>query len=289
MNDINRRTFLGAAAGATAAAARAQDPRGPKFSLSCNIELMFPKEMSLPRRLELIAAEGLKAYSLWGAREVDLLRQTADRLGLACGSMSGNGRTGWSGGLTKPGAEPAFLEEIAATAKLAQRLGCTNLISFVGQVQKDVPWDAQYRQIIEGLRRAGDIAEEHKVDVVLEPLNPIESPNMSVLSAKEGFKIIDEVNHPRVKLDFDLYHLQLGEGNLINNLKKGLARKWIRFVEVGDVPGRKEPGTGEVNYANIFAVLRDSGYDGFVGLEHRSSSTPEHAMRAVKRVAGLAN
>lgn len=284
---MNRRSFLGAAAATPAFAAFAAEP--PRFTLSCNIEMMFPKAMPPERRLEVIAAEGLRAWSFWShvGKDLETLRRTADRLGLACGSMSGNGRTGWTSGLTKPGAEPAFLEEIGETARAARQVGCKNLICFVGQVQKDVPWETQYRQIVDGLRRAGDVAEKEDVYVVLEPLNPVESPKMSVLSAKEGFKIIAEVNHPRVKLDFDMYHLQLGEGNLINNLKLGMSKGWIRFVEVGDVPGRKEPGTGEVNYANVFAALKETGFDGFVGLEHRSSSTPEHAMRAVKRAAGI--
>jgi hydroxypyruvate isomerase len=110
---------------------------------------------------------------------------------------------------------------------------------------------------------------------------------MSVLSATHGFRIVEEVNHPNVRLDFDMYHLQLSEGNLINNLRKGLRNKWIRFVEIGDVPGRREPGTGETNYDNIFRVLREEGYADFVGMEHGTSSTPEHAMNVVRKVAGV--
>lgn len=286
---MKRRDFLGLAAAAPALAAARPGSSSPRFTLSCNVELMFPKELPHARRLEVIAAEGLRAWSFWttGGKNLEELRKTADRLGLSCGSMSGNPKTGWTTGLTKPGAEQAFLDEIAETAKAARVVGCQNLISFVGQVQKDVPAEQQRKQVVDGLRRAGDVAEREDVYIVLEPLNPVESPKMSVLSAREGFQIIEEVNHPRVKLDFDMYHLQLGEGNLINNLKKGMSKGWIRFVEVGDVPGRKEPGTGEVNYANVFAALKETGYDGYVGLEHRSSSTPEHAMRAVKRVAGL--
>lgn len=111
---------------------------------------------------------------------------------------------------------------------------------------------------------------------------------MSVLSAKHGFKIIEEVNHPHIRLDFDMYHLQLSEGNLINNLRQGLRKRWIRFVEIGDVPGRKEPGTGETNYVNIFRVLREEGYADFIGMEHGSTSTPQHAIEVVKKVAGVA-
>jgi hydroxypyruvate isomerase len=293
MADLSRRSFLGTAAGALGAAGlRAPQAPGlpePRYVLSCNLELMFPRDLPHERRLELIASEGLKAYSFWNPRGKDLeaLARTAARLGLTCGSISGTSRTGWSTGLTRTGAEAAFLEDIEEHAQAAVRVGARNLVCFVGQVQKDIPWEIQERQIVEGLRRAGDRAEKYDVYLCLEPLNPVESPQMSVLSAREGFRIIAAVNHPRVRIDFDLYHLQLGEGNLINNLRRGLGQGWIRFVEIGDVPGRREPGTGEVNYANIFRVLRELGYAGFVGLEHGTSSTPEHAMRAVRSVAGV--
>ncbi len=196
-------------------------------------------------------------------------------------------RRAGANGLTKTGYEQEFLADILDHIQTAKKFNVQNLICFAGAVQKEIPWEVQYRQIIEGLRKAGDLADKHDVYVVLEPLNSVESPQMSVLSAKEGFKIVNEVNHPRVKLDFDMYHLQLSEGNIINNLRQGLDKGWIRFVEVGDVPGRKEPGTGETNYPNIFRVLREKGYAGFVGLEHGTSSTPQHAMQVVKRMAGF--
>jgi hydroxypyruvate isomerase len=80
----------------------------------------------------------------------------------------------------------------------------------------------------------------------------------------------------------------LSEGNLINNLKLGLSKGWIQLVQIGDVPGRKEPGTGEVNYANIFRVLRGSGYKGYVDMEHGTTSTPQYAVNVVRKLA-LAN
>lgn len=289
---MNRRAALSSAALAwlTRAAVAQEVGSAAKFTLSCNLELMFPRSMPHAARIDLIAEQGLKAFSFWGAGGKDLAAMEAaqKRHGLACGSITGNGKTGWNTGLTKPGFEQAFLDDITEHCVTAKRFGCQNLICFVGATQKDVPWEVQYRQIIDGLKRAGDLAEKHDVYVVLEPLNPVESPQMSVLTAKDGFKIVAEVNHPRVKLDFDMYHLQLGEGNLINNLRLGISKGWIRFVEIGDVPGRKEPGTGEVNYGNIFTSLKSTGYSGFVGMEHGSSSTPEHAIQVVKKVAGVA-
>jgi hydroxypyruvate isomerase len=129
---------------------------------------------------------------------------------------------------------------------------------------------------------------EAGVYLTLEPLNRVSHPEMSVLTAQEGFKIVREVDHPHVKLDFDIYHLQLSEGNLTNNLKEGMAEGLIQFVEVGDVPGRLEPGTGEINFQHIFNELRRIGYDGFVGMEHFAKTDFQTAFAQVKRLAGIA-
>lgn len=294
MPNGTRRSFLAATAGVGAVALpqKAQagaetKPKQPKFTLSCNLELMFPKETSHARRIEIAAAEGMKAYSFWGPGGKDLvaIQKTASKLGVVCGSICGNAITGWSTGLTKTGAEKAFLDELAETSKIARRLECQNLVSFLGVVQKDIPWAVQYKQIIEGLKKAGDAAEKNDVYITLEPLNGVEAPAMSMITTKEAFAITAEVNHPRIRIDYDVYHRQLSDGNIINNLRLGIKNGWIRFVEIGDVPGRFEPGTGETNYANVFAVLRELDYAGYVGMEHRASKTPALAIEVVKKVA----
>ena len=292
---FNRREMiaLGAVGAASLVATNrpvvADAPADVKFTLSCNMELMFPDEMPREERIQIIADEGLRAYSFWSV-ETDTLKkmiQAASRLGLKCGSIAASSASGWDTGLTKTGAEQIFFDEIRTNIHVAEQVGTQNLITFVGRKQRDIPWETQYKQIVNGLRTAGDLAQKHDVYIVLEPLNRVQAPQMTVLSATEGFAIIREVNHPHVKLDFDMFHLQLSEGNLINNLRQGLRKNWIRFVEVGDVPGRLEPGTGEVNYKNIFKVLREEGYGGYVGMEHGTSSTPQHAIQAVKKLAGV--
>jgi hydroxypyruvate isomerase len=295
---MNRRELLTAAAaaplGLTAAARASQAPQAaapppPKYTLSCNIEIMFTKDVPHAQRIERIAAAGLKAFSFWGSagKDIKAMLNAQQKTGLACGSITGNGGTGWKTGLTATGYEDAFIKDFLAHVEVAKQFNVKNLICFLGATQKDIPLEVQHRQCIEGLKRTGDIAAKHDVYFCLEPLNSVESPQMSVLSAKHGFQIVEEVNHPHVRLDFDMYHLQLSEGNLINNLRRGLRNKWIRFVEIGDVPGRREPGTGETNYENIFRVLREEGFADFVGMEHGTSATPEHAMAVVRKVAGV--
>jgi hydroxypyruvate isomerase len=207
------------------------------------------------------------------------------RTSLKCASIVGSGKPGRSTGLTKPGFEQAYLDAINENCEISKTFGGPDLIIFVGEVQDDVPPETQHRNIVAGLKKAGDIAQKYGVYLVLEALNRVESPKMSVLTAQENFRIISEVAHPHVKVDFDMYHLQLSEGNLTNNLKLGLKEGWIRLVQIGEVPGRKEPGTGEIDTAHMFRVLREAGYNGYVDMEHGTSSTPEHAMDVVTKLS----
>ena len=299
MSRMHRRHLLqGAAAGSLALAADTLQPSraeaaeanlpAPKYTLSVNLEIMFPGNMSYADRIHMVADQGYKAFSFWGLRQDQAAAMEAaqQKHGLKCGSITGNAKTGWNTGLTKTGAEQAFFDDFRNHIEVAKRFNVKNLICFVGATQKEIPLEVQHRQIIDGLKKAGDLAAQHDVYFCLEPLSVVHHPEMSVHTAKYGFKIVEEVNHPHVRLDFDMFHLQLSEGNLINNLRQGLRKGWIRFVEVGDVPERKEPGTGETNYVNIFRTLREEGFADFIGMEHGTSSTPQHAMQVVKKMAG---
>ena len=113
------------------------------------------------------------------------------------------------------------------------------------------------------MKRAGDIAAAGGVTIAFEPLsvNP-NQPRRALDRCIDAFPVIKEVNHPNVKICFDLYHLQRTEGNLVVNLRNGLQDKLIKLVQIGDNPGRLEPGTGEINYPFIFKELRRLNWTG---------------------------
>lgn len=290
-NSVNptRRTLLGAASLAPLLLGTRLSGalQAPPYTLSVNIEIMFPRTMPRDKRMEVVAAQGMKAYSFWTAEpeEQKAMLAVQQKTGLKCASIVGSGRPGRGTGLTRPGFEQAYLDAITENCEVSKRFGGPDLIIFVGEVQPDVPYATQYKQIVAGLKKAGDIAQKYGVYLTLEALNRVESPKMSVLTAKENFQIIEDVDHPHVRTDFDMYHLQLSEGNITNNLRLGLEKGWIRLVQIGEVPGRKEPGTGETDYGHIFRVLRAAGYSGYVDMEHGTSSTPEHAIDVVRKLA----
>ena len=247
---------------------------------------MLASSAAIP--LALNTRQGFKAYSFWSAseQEQDAMLEVQQRTGLKCASISGTGSAGSSTGLTRPGQEKAYLDEITARAKIAAKFGGAQPIVFVGRTQPDVPWETQRSQIVSGLRRAGDIAKEYGVVLVMEPLSSGGAQNrMALDTAAVAFPAIDEVAHPNVKICFDMYHLQLMEGNIANNLKQGLAKGWIALVQIGEVPGRKEPGTGEIDFSYIFRVLREAGYKGYVDTEMGTTTTPEAAMELTRKLS----
>lgn len=133
----------------------------------------------------------------------------------------------------------------------------------------------------ETLARIADLADEEGVIFTLENLNlPVDHPGVPFGRAEDTLALVSAVNHPRLRLNLDLYHAQIGEGNLIELCQRSLP--WIGEVQVADVPGRKEPGTGEINYVGIARALHTMGYRGPVGMEAFASGDPEVALESFR-------
>ncbi len=120
---------------------------------------------------------------------------------------------------------------------------------------------------METLKRACEVLEPHGLVMVLEPLNPwVNHPDMFLAKIPHAYLICKAVNSPSCKVLFDMYHQQIAEGNIINNID--ISWDEIGYFQIGDVPGRKEPTTGEMNYLNIFKHIHTSGWEGILGMEH---------------------
>jgi hydroxypyruvate isomerase len=264
-------------------------PAPPPYTLSINIEIMFPNTMSKPDRIRAVAANGFKAYSFWNSNNVEeraAMIRAQEETGLTCVSIVGTGNAGGSTGFTMPGQADVLLNQIRERVEIAKQFGSPDLISFVGRIQDDIPWEVQRAGIVDGLKRAGDIVAEAGLFFTYEPLSVDgNQPRRALDRAQETYPVMQEVNHPNVKVCFDVYHLQRTEGNIVVNMRRGFELGLIKVVQIGDVPGRLEPGTGEINYPFIFAELRRLNYTGFLDTEMGTSSTPEHAMEVVRQMS----
>ncbi|WP_422935741.1 TIM barrel protein [Sinomonas sp. P47F7] len=135
------------------------------------------------------------------------------------------------------------------------------------------------------LERLGELGARHGLTFCLENLNTIlDHPGIPLARAKDTLALVRAVDHPNARLMLDLYHAQLGEGNLIELVREALP--WVGEIQVADVPGRCEPGTGEINYAAVHRALADAGYEGTVGLEAYASGDSDDALKAFRAAFG---
>lgn len=270
---MNRRDLIKMASAATIAgsAAVAQNAGANKFRLRYGPRIGLAAG-SVPQQLEIIAAAGFTAFEHNGLPgnsmpEIEAIRKKMDELKLSMGTFVVN-RGGWrTTAMPDRAAHGTFLADVKRAVELHRIVG--NEVSTVtsGLAVPNLSFEQQTNNCIEVLKRAAEIVEKSKLVLVLEPLNhKVDHAGYFVVYSEHASQIIGSVNHPQVKILFDMYHQQISEGNIINHLN--MYWDLIGYLQTGDVPGRKEPYTGEMNYQNIFKHVHSKGYKGIIGLEH---------------------
>jgi hydroxypyruvate isomerase len=136
-----------------------------------------------------------------------------------------------------------------------------------GNFDRSQPIDIQTANVIESLRLGSEVLEKNGLVMVLEPLS--DNPDLFLRHSTQTYMICKAVNSPACKILFDMYHMQRNEGDIIANMNRCWSE--IGYIQIGDNPGRKEPGTGEMNYKNIFKHIHSKGYKGILGMEHGNS------------------
>ncbi|PYT30231.1 MAG: hydroxypyruvate isomerase [Acidobacteria bacterium] len=256
------------------------------FKLSVRVEALF-RDMNLPQMMEKVAEAGYQGFEFgnWRAQDAAAITKLKNKLGLECACLVGNRAVNPKGmTLVDPADRAAFLAEIQASTEAAQRFETTRLVTLTGNELSGVPREAQHKSIVEGLKRAHDVVSPHGVTLIVEPLNTLVNHQGYYLNhTAEAFEIMREVSSPNVKILFDIYHVQIMDGNLIDTIRKNIAS--IGHFHVGDVPGRHEPGTGEINYANVFHAIRETGFRDFVAMEYVPSKDPLATLAAVRAMA----
>jgi len=169
-------------------------------------------------------------------------------------------------GIVHADAREAFVQAIGETLAAAKTLGCTTIVVTSGNERRGVPRAEQHGNIVKALKAALPAIKGSGVRLALEPLNVlVNHKGYYLTSSEEGAEIVREVKSRQVTMLYDIYHQQITEGNLIDNIKR--YSKEIGHFHVGDVPGRRQPGTGEINYRNVFRAIAETGYDGYVVFE----------------------
>lgn len=226
-------------------------------------------------KFEETAKRGFKAIEIlnWPGLDLNRLRSEVDRTGVEISAIlfrstdpEKQALIANTHGIVNADALDAFLDSIRETIAVAKILGTKNIVVTTGNEVAGMPRKEQHDNIVKALRAAAPLAEEADIQLVLEPLNIlVNHMGYYLTTTAESVEIIKEVNSPKVRLLYDVYHQQITEGNIINNIRNNI--EYIGHIHVGDVPGRKQPGTGEINYKNVFKAIRDIGYEGFVVFE----------------------
>ena len=253
------------------------------LKLSACIEMVFSNVPNFVDRIDLAAECGLPAFEFWGWHGKDLpaIRQRADAKGLAIAAMSCDA----SGALVDPANTAAWIAAAGESIDKGKEFGLPTMIVTTGN-EMTIPREQQHAAIVAGLKGIAPKAEAAGITIVLEPLN-IRTDHMGyyLSTSDEGFEIINEVGSPRVKLLFDIYHQQITEGDLTVRITRNI--DLIGHFHCGDVPGRHEPGTGEINYVNVFRAIAKTNYPGVIGLEFSPTADHREAMASTRQIAGV--
>lgn len=251
------------------------------FALAACAEMLWqdrPMDWRLRRLTEMGFACGIW---IWTAHDLGML----ERSGAAFSSMTGyiSGRL----------ADEAGAAELIATARqsieVGKRLNVARLnLHGTGLGEGGLPvtpcetvTGAMWLKARDTLNRIADLADEHGVTFMIENLNlPVDHPGVPFARIEDTLALVSAVDRPGLRLNLDLYHVQIGEGNLIAWCRRCLP--FIGEIQVADVPGRQEPGTGEINYAGVARALDAMGYHGPVCLEAFASGEPEAALEAFR-------
>lgn len=157
-----------------------------------------------------------------------------------------------------------MLTDCRTAIEVAKRTGARWMTVVPGNYDRSQTIEMQTSHVVDALRRASDVLAPHNLTMVLEPLS--DNPDLFLRYSHQTYLICKAVNSPACKILYDAYHMQRNEGNIIANIDACWDE--IAYIQTGDNPGRKEPGTGEMNYRNIFKHLHKKGYKGILGMEH---------------------
>jgi len=244
------------------------------FKTSICIETVY-REAPFLERIGRAARAGVDAVEFWGREDKDLpaIKERAEKEGLSLAAMAAGEE------LTEPGKKEENVQRLVQAIGTAAELDCANLIVTVGEEREGLSRKKQRASIIDVLKAVAPKAEGEGVTLVLEPLNTaVDHQGYFLSSSFEGYEIVEKVANPNLKLLFDIYHQQITEGNIIANVTAHI--DLIGHFHLADVPGRGEPGTGELNYGNIFREIARSGYDRFVGCEFKPKGSSVQAVKA---------
>ena len=231
--------------------------------LAANISTMF-KELPFVDRIQAAADAGFLAVESQRPYEapVDAVAEALARLSMPMVLINIPVPNA-----ALPGAREEFLTQFEQARTYLRATQCKKLHVQPGIIPEDVPHAQAEETFLDNIRYAADALAEDGVDILLEPINnKIDMPGYFYSTSAEAMRILELANRPNLRLQYDIYHMQIMEGDLARTIERLLPR--IGHMQLADNPGRHEPGTGEINFPWLLSKIDALGYEGWIGCEY---------------------
>ncbi len=272
--------LAGRALGPRSLAGQALDTSGQAGTQFSVMMWTLNKLGTFEQNLERVALAGYHHVELvgefkkWSEDDYRRILARMEQLKLSVDATSGVAQ-----GFSDPGGRDAFLSALKEIIPAANRLQCKQIILLSGKVIEGAPAGSQHAASIESLKRAADVLSSAGLVAVIEPIDRLENPTIYLDGVSEAFEIVKAVGSPNVKVLYDIYHEQRQFGNLIEKFAANIEQ--VGLIHIADVPGRHEPGTGEINYLNIYKKLAQLEYRSTIAMEfYPTSDVVEQLRRA---------
>jgi len=254
----------------------------PKFC--ANLTMLF-NEVDFLDRFEKAAKAGFKGveYLFPYAWKKEQLVEKLGAFGLSQALHNlpaGDWNKGERGIACLPGRETEFQEGVGKAIEYAKALKCPQVNCLAGLTPAGVPADKVRKTLVANLRFAAAALEKEGIRLLVEALNDKDVPGFYLVRTADVLALIKEVGHTNVYVQYDVYHMQIMEGNLTKTIQANLDK--IAHIQIADNPGRNEPGTGEINYPNLFKAIDAAGYKGWIGCEYKPAGKTEDGLGWVK-------
>ena len=248
--------------------------------LAANLTMMF-NEVEFLERFDAAAGSGFQAveFGLPYDHEKEAIAERLGSNGLAVALHNlpaGDWAAGERGIATDSARIGEFQDGVGLAIEYAKVLGCGKINCLSGIPPAGADADKLRATLVSNLGFAASRLGEAGIRLLVEPINTRDIPGFYLNYSKQALSIIDEVGSENLSLQYDVYHMQIMEGDLIPTMRENLAS--IGHIQIADTPGRHEPGTGEINYSNVFSAIDDMGYDGWIGCEYIPQTSTEEGL-----------
>ena len=255
----------------------------PRFS--ANISKLF-KEIEFPERFEAAAQTGFKAVEIqfpyaWDKNRLAQIAQHAGVEVVLINIPAGDSEKGDRGLGCLPGRVAEFRQGVARAIEYARELGCKQMNCLAGVAPPDVEGAKLRETYVSNLRYAAGELERHGMTLLIEPINTQTVPGFYLDKSAQALAIMNEAGAVNLKLQYDLFHMHIMGDDLAKTLSANLA--YIGHMQVADVPGRHEPGTGVIDFPPLFDLIDRLGYKGWIGAEYAPVGETEDSLAWAKK------